>query len=355
MHLRYTLFLVGCAGLLVLAAGFFGRGLEPLYGDLTRIGWYSENDFGWHLPKERFAPLAAELGRLDGRYDVVAIGDSFTGEDPHRSGTTWPNYLAQMTKARVAIFDSDEDLIGRLIDSDAFRDHPPAVVVYEIVERQLVAKHRGAPDGACPTGQAPLAVTLSPPPVDRMMPVPTPFMRPMTRSWDELPVSYGLDYLWQNLRRWVTGVNTTSAVRLELTRGGMFSSRADRSLLVYGEDFNKLAWSEADWRGAACALLRLQQRVQANGKTVFLAMVPPDKLTVYGPFLELAEFRGISRLDLLAATPGLNLVDLMPVLDPTSQVDLYLPDDTHWSTIGQALAARTVLETLQQRGVFAGP
>ena len=353
MHLRYTLFLVGGAVLLVLAAGLYGRSLEPLYGDLTRIGWFSENDFGWHLPKERFAPLAAELGTPEGTYDVVAIGDSFTGEDPHRSGTTWPNYLAYGTGLRVAIFDSDEDLIGRLVDSPGFRDHPPAVVVYEIVERQLAAKHRSAPGEACPTDQHTPAVTLTIPPANRLA-GPKPLMRPMAWAWDELPVSYGLDYAWQNLRRAVTGINPTSAVRLEITRGGMFSSRADRSLLVYGEDFNKLAWTEADWRGAACNLLRLQQRVQANGKTVFLAMVPPDKLTVYGPYLEIREFQGISRLDLLTATPGLNLVPLAPELDPTRLVDLYLPDDTHWSTVGQALAARTVLRTLRHMGVFAG-
>ena len=54
-----------------------------------------------------------------------------------------------------------------------------------------------------------------------------------------------------------------------LTRGGLFSSRNDRALLVYGEDFNKMSWAPERWPEAACSLLRLQQRVQANGKTLW--------------------------------------------------------------------------------------
>ena len=49
----------------------------------------------------------------------------------------------------------------------------------------------------------------------------------------------------QNLRRAIAGHETTNAVRLELARSGLFSSASDRSLLVYGTDFNKMGWSAA--------------------------------------------------------------------------------------------------------------
>jgi hypothetical protein len=349
LHRRYAflliLFSLGLAGALAV----YGHSFEPLSGDLTRIGWRSENDFGWTLPKERFEPLAASLGTLDEPYDVVAIGDSFTGESPWHPGTTWPHYLAHDTGLKVAIFDSDDDLIGRLLASERFRTEPPALVIYEIVERNLVPAHPSRPQDACPTAIATPAVTLKPGPSTT---APVPVTRPTDRAWTDWPAPYAAAYLTQNLRRWIMGRETTNSVELELIRGGLFSSRADRELLVYGEDFNKLGWSEADWRSAACNLLRLQARVEANGKTLFLAMVAPDKLTTYGPFLAAAQFRRISRLDLLADYPALNLVRFDRGFDPAEHVDLYLPDDTHWSTVGHRLAARRIEHWLTAHGAL---
>jgi len=348
LHRRYALLLILFSGALAAALALYGRSLQPLSGDLTRIGWRTENDFGWRSPKEHFEPLAAERGTLDAQYDVVAIGDSFTGESPWHPGTTWPHYLAHDTGLKVAIFDSDDDMVGRLLASRRFKSDPPAVVIYEIVERNLVPDHRSGTGDACPETPDP-TVTLTPGPV---MAPPVPVVRETARAWTDWPASYAAAYLTQNLRRWIMGHETTNSVELDLTRGGLFSSRADRELLVYGEDFNKLGWTEADWHGAACNLLRLQARVEANGKTLFLAMVAPDKLTSYGPFLAAEKFRGISRLDLVAEYPALNLVRFDRGFDPTEHVDLYLPNDTHWSTTGHRLAAGLVERLLVEKGVL---
>ena len=350
---RYALLLVGLMLGLTLGFGLWARGFEPLWGDLTRIGWRTENDYGWTQPKLHFEPLAAEIGRLDRHYDVVAIGDSFTGESPWHPGTTWPHFLAHDTGLRVGIFDSDDDLIGRLLASPGFQADPPAVVIYEIVERNFIPGHPSAPGDACPVAPDP------PPPALALQldgSAPMPDMRPRSRPWSELPVSYGLAYLEQNLRRAVIGHETTNSVAIGLTRSGLFSSRLDRSLLVYGEDFNKVGWTEQRWRDAACNLLRLQQRVQANGRTLFLAIVAPDKLTAYGPYLEDESFRTLSRLDLLDAYTSLHLVRFdRRNFDPADHVDLYLPDDTHWSTTGHALAAGFVEARLRALGALATP
>ena len=349
MHRRYASLLILFSLGLAAALGVYGHLLEPLSGDLTRIGWRSENDFGWTRPEEHFQPLAATVGTLDAHYDIVAIGDSFTGESPWHPGTTWPHYLAHDTGLKVAIFDSDDDMVSRLLASDGFKTDPPAVVIYEIVERNLVPGHPSAPGEACPTDTAKPQVVLTPGPPTA---APVPVMRSTDRPWNDWPASYAAAYLTQNVRRWIMGRETTNSVELDLERGGLFSSRRDRALLVYGEDFNKLGWTEADWRGAACNLLRMQARVEANGRTLFLAMVAPDKLTTYGPFLAAAEFRHVSRLDLLANYPALNLVRFDQGFDPTAHVDLYLPNDTHWSTTGHQLAARLVERWLIGKGVL---
>ena len=348
MHRRYAFLLILFSAGLTAALGLYGRSLQPLSGDLTRIGWRTENDFGWTKPEEHFEPLAAVLGTLDAHYDVVAIGDSFTGESPWHPGTTWPHFLAHDTGLKVAIFDSDDDMIGRLLASERFQTEPPAVVIYEIVERNLIPNHRSGEGDGCPE---------TPDPVVRLVPgapgaPPVPVDRTMIRPWNDWPAAYAAAYLSQNLRRWVMGRETTNSVELDLTQGGLFSSHADRQLLVYGEDFNKLGWTEAEWRGTACNLLRLQARVETNGRTLFLAMVAPDKLTTYGPFLAAEKFRGVSRLDLLAQYPALNLVRFDQGFDPAGHVDLYLPNDTHWSTTGHRLAARLVEHLLIDKGVL---
>ncbi|MDB5362514.1 MAG: hypothetical protein JWO51_3811 [Rhodospirillales bacterium] len=348
MHRRYAFLLILFSGALAAALAVYGRSFEPLSGDLTRIGWRTENDFGWTAPKEHFEPLSAALGTLDAHYDMVAIGDSFTGESPWHPGTTWPHYLAHDTGLTAAIFDSDDDMVGQLLASRHFQSDPPAVVIYEIVERNLVPDHRSSAGEDCPAPPDP-AVTLTPGPPGAP---PVPAVRATARPWTDWPASYAAAYLTQNLRRRLMGHETTNSVELDLTRGGLFSSRADRELLVYGEDFNKLGWTEAGWRGAACNLLRLQARVEANGRTLFLAMVAPDKLTTYGPFLAAEKFRGISHLDLLAQYPALNLVRFDRGFDPTAHMDLYLPNDTHWSTVGHRLAARLVEQMLVEKGVL---
>jgi hypothetical protein len=348
LHRRYAILLILLSASLAVVLALYGRSLQPLSGDLTRIGWRTENDFGWTRPEEHFEPLAASLGMLDAHYDVVAIGDSFTGESPWHPGTTWPHYLAHDTGLKVAIFDSDDDMVGQLLASKGFKSDPPAVVIYEIVERNLVPDHRSAPGDACPETPDPVVV-LTPRPLTTS---PVPVVRPTTRPWTDWPAAYAAAYLTQNLRRLIMGRETTNSVELELTRGGLFSSRADRKLLVYGEDFNKLGWTEAEWRGAACNLLRLQARVEANGKTLFLAMVAPDKLTTYGPFLTAEKFRTLSHLDLLAHYPTLNLVRFDQGFDPAGHVDLYLPNDTHWSTAGHRQAARLVEQLLIEKGAL---
>jgi hypothetical protein len=58
------------------------------------------------------------------------------------------------------------------------------------------------------------------------------------------------------------------------------------------------------------------------------------------------------RLDILAEYPALHLVRLDGAFDPARQVDLYLPDDTHWSSVGHRLAARAVERRLVALGVL---
>src|SRR5258708_36544304 len=96
------LLLIGLSYACVLGFGLYGRHFEPLTGDLTRIGWFAENEFGWTLPQRRFVPPLAPAASLDGRYELIAIGDSFPAEGTH-PGTAWPQAVAGCPGPAVAL------------------------------------------------------------------------------------------------------------------------------------------------------------------------------------------------------------------------------------------------------------
>jgi hypothetical protein len=344
---RYNWLTIGLAYLCVVGFGLYGRQFEPLTGDLTRIGWFSENEFGWHGQEQRFVPPLAPAAMLDSSYDIVAIGDSFTAEE-YNPGITWPHFLARDTGLRIGVFDSGIDSLDSVLASPGFRDHPPAALIYEVVERSLVPAHRGG-DGADCVAHRPMpqpGLALAPRAVTAQR-----IDRAQARPWDDWPASYAMNYLLQNALRWWRGHEATSAVRLEMMRDGLFTSRHSRGLLVYAEDFNKENWSTADWTASLCDLAHIQDRVEANGRTAFLAMIVPDKLTVYAPFLADRRVATLSRLGRLDEIPSVNLVRVDRALDPTARADLYLPNDTHWSSATHEMAAGLILRALVERGV----
>jgi hypothetical protein len=70
----YSLSLIGLTTILffiLIAIGFF---LEPLSGDLTRLGWYSEYNFGWNEPQRAFESELFSRETAYQRYaDIVVI------------------------------------------------------------------------------------------------------------------------------------------------------------------------------------------------------------------------------------------------------------------------------------------
>jgi hypothetical protein len=345
MHARYAALLAGLSVLIAGAAALYGHHLEPLTGDLTRIGWYAENDYGWNRPIRRFEPPIAEDGRLERAYDVVALGDSFTVAS--QPGIAWPHFLARATGLHTGIFDSGLVSTEAILDSETFRGAPPALFVYEVVERQLVASHGATGAATCRARVARPATPLALSPLDV---APRPLARRTRRDWTDWPISYGLEFARVTLLRRL-GHDRSTAVGMVMTRQGLFSSRFSEGLLVYAEDFNKIGWDEAGWRRATCDLVALQDRVQANGRTVFVALVAPDKLSVYNRFLPYRSFDRLSRLPLVAEQADLNYVRLDDRLDPTAEIDLYLPNDTHWSPRTHERVAGWILDWLAARGV----
>src|SRR5690242_1592223 len=122
-----------CVGLYAVAAYL---NLEPLRGGLTRLGGYSENDFGGHLPQEHCAQLYTDLeDTLEREADVVIIGDSFSTGG---GGAFWQNYFYGLTGLRsVTVNMYHLGPFERLMEARPYKHHPPKLVICAIVERHL--------------------------------------------------------------------------------------------------------------------------------------------------------------------------------------------------------------------------
>jgi hypothetical protein len=321
--------------------------LQPLYGDLTRIGSYAEKDFGWNSQQLEFQKPLSDIGRYEHYYDVVVLGDSFSTTRPHLQ---WQNYLVAANGWSVVTLDINKINLKQVFENPVFRKRPPKIFILGTVERELprrLMSEKYCDESALPK-QA--GVTIRPSLVAEHVNVRelqglAKLVERQT-AWSDINLMYVRDYLWNSLLRTIFGDAHTNAAKVALSKGAPFSSINKHAMLVYKDDFQKVAW----WRdmgmsGIYCRIEKIRKQVEKNGQTRFVLMVAPDKLTAYTDFLSDKSLRDISSLsDLAGYIPG-----MMPRLDLalTSAIrdgeqDVYLPDDTHWGTSGNKIVAETL-------------
>jgi hypothetical protein len=335
-------------------------------GDLTRVGWFSNNNYGNRTPQLVFQPPLFALRDVpDRHYDVVIVGDSFS-MDPEKS---WPNHLAARGLS-VLVIPVTEDLskenttadverqIRALLETPAFRQHPPGVFVFESVERFL--RRRLVNDAAPCVDERP-AQPREPNAAEGTLPLQPPILEygtppthrlermhlPPAGRYDEEQLTYARDFLVKNVRRMFGWQGDGRELALRTPR---FSSRKPDRLLVVAQDLRKQNWTDADLAQMRCQLLKLQEAVQANGKTLFVALPIPDKLSAYHADLVDRNLPAgiVERID----DPRLNRPQVEKPIRAAidaGEIDVYLPNDTHFSTRGHALTAETVLDFIEAR------
>lgn len=361
--LAVMLTIVGFALYLVPMSGMISVGS----GDLTRIGWFSNNRYGNRKPNLAFRPpLFTVAGILDRHFDVVIVGDSFSAD----LDKSWPNYLAAKGLSALVIGLADnperrnvtadiENQITALLQSSTFRDTPPSVFIFESIERFL--KRRLVSDTRpCleiqekeqdNTSIAPLGTELAEPPMLGYADPPGYRIEevgmPLSRRYDEQQLTYARDFLFKNIRNLLGRKSAVREFRLNTPR---FSSDRAKALLVVSGDLQKNRWGPKDIEEMQCQLLRLQRAVQANGKTLFIALPIPDKLSAYhDDLVDPSLPRGV--VDQLT-DPRLNRPQLDKALRAeivAGEMDVYLPNDTHFGARGQALTAETVMRFIEER------
>jgi hypothetical protein len=351
---RYDLFV------LVLVLAFLGAlvprvlAWEPFVGSQTRVSGLPEREYGWNRPQEFFAQRAFRIVRrpkeYDHHYDIVVVGDSFSGFE-FQNG--WLDYLTDLTGASVLCLWTDRPAdFEAVLSSEWFRKQPPRLLVYESVERQLIQRLSAL------AGEAELPPATAHPPAPPLPlrprhaakePRERPRSGPLLQTIREVAASTqaGLGLRLQ--------VDTTAVVALGTKE--LFSSRRSDEILLLGLDRPKLRLTAADVKRAARGLRRVERLAQANGHTRFALVAFPDKSSLYSRYFLDRKHATPNFIEALASEAPdvrfLRLDRLFAELLEQKAADLYLPDDSHTSALGSRTAAEALLAALLAEGTVS--
>jgi hypothetical protein len=356
-HKNYNLILLIPLGSLFAVFIFLALWVEPIEGDLTRLGGFTENDFGWNDPQQQFSSALftlEESREYDQYYDVVVLGDSFSVTFPRAQ---WQNYFVRATGLSLVTYKVDDIDIESFVTSPAYKDHPPRIVIYETVERSFVGRGTKWNKGDCEPA------TFSKPswkpfPLKPGNQPTSPHSRDTRAGLFHPNLSSGAHLLKRSIKK-VFNKKSHRAIKIDLNRNDLFSNRQSGELLVYRNDFERYQVSKENLNQAICGLSYIQNTFQKNRKTFFVGMIAPDKLTAYMEVYKNFDHDKIHWMDEIAKRPQLHVPRLDVALRneiARGTRDVYLPNDTHWGSNGHRAVARNLMGFLENNNILAsGP
>jgi len=327
-------------GMIFIPALFVDLLQDPLNGDLTRIGMFSENDYGWNKASLKLAQEPKLKGNINEHYDVIILGDSFS----HNS-SSWSKILSLSTNLNIGQFHTNKyHDVFEFINLLKSNGNLPRVFIYESVERGL--KSRLKKFNECPSQSTKYSnIPTIKYNINELLEVP--YLRNSKLRVDDL--GFTLQYIKANLLE-----NHGKVNKFKLNNSSLFSNLRSDEILVYSDDLNTTLWSDNDWNKIKCNALHIQDILNKSKLTAFVFLVAPDKTTVYKKFIDKNNISG-SRLDILASSGELNFLrvdDFLTQKIEQGEKDIYWPNDTHWSYRGHKLVAEKMISYLIEKNLI---
>ena len=318
--------------------------IQPLEGELTRLGSYAERDFGWNLPQKKIRGDANLTQAYKRYYDVLIIGDSFS------TNGVWQPYFRKETGFSYVTLNIRKTSFHNLLGSQTFRTHPPKVVIVQCVERELIYFFRDLAF-LCrdlKNKDFKIAIGLTDPPGK------TEYYEEIRKTFDirSINLRYAASVMVNTLIRNLIGRDLRQTQSFALSTDTLFSNTRNNEILVYEGDMDKLTWKQKDIAKAVCSIRGLQDQVQSNEKTLFIFMLAPDKSSAYADYIAVPVFRNRENTQQWLVNYGINAprIDLLLKKAIDSGVkDIYIPSGTHWSARGYEIAAECIAEFIRKR------
>ena len=324
---HYLVHLIFATVLTALSAGLFSWWAEPIHGDLTRIGRWSEHDFGPNAAPPVIQVKAA--GSSLNNATAMVLGDSFSERNLWQSiFEVKTNYIVK-TFNYFGIKNCVQEWVKEVIKNPAVR-----IVIIETIEREFVARF----DNKTPVPLCSKGIFL---PLEINTEV-TEAARPM---W---PPTVSFAYLSTTATNTVRSnlFNENYSDRFRTVNAPLhadcasFSNRRNNRILYLADDDVKNQWQDDDIKNAVTNVLHIQNEVKQHGKE-FIFMLAPDKSSVYRHCLatDKAKLKQ-TKINQLLIEAGVNAPNMQSIFaeQANTVVDLYDPDNTHWSTAGYILA-----------------
>lgn len=305
---------------------------EPISGDLTRIGHWSERDFGWNKPQPAVSVHAN--GTLISNPQILVLGDSFSHPN------IWQSYLAEYRNLEILSFQyQDVGCVDNWLKWAGGNHNYSNVntVIIQVVERSFVPLFRNL--NTC-SSSVPKSFEI----VEKNL-IPT---RPL--SGLTLDAGYLFPTAANMLRMaWSDGrIVSGDVTNVSLATSKLFSNRKSNRLLYYTEDEKKLGWSKKDITAAVVNLKRIQDDLAEKGLRLVVVVVP-DKSSAYRQYMiNEANRDGFPDIFEQLKTAGVNNLNLLSLFQQAvgETIDFYLPNETHLSTQGYKLMASQIADYL---------
>lgn len=344
---RYNIIVFGAITCLFVLLCWLALWMDPLDKDLTRVGGFLENDFGWNNPQEIFEKplfiLASTIDDYNFPFQVVVCGDSFS----MNKSSGWQNYfVAQTRKSVFTIVSNRGFLLADILKNTTFKETPPDVLIYEVAERNLLQRiHQDTVTQRSTKGTAQESVG-TPPIIDQFA---TKLISRPNGGIQSFNMDSAADYVRKSILKFIFGDWATDARLARLKTSKLFSNRRSNELLFFDAELKTGELSDKQRFKIIEQLKIIRKKVESNGKTKFVLLIAPNKLTTYWDFLD--SFNGkepviIKEIQKTFPEATLPTDQLFQNMVAKGIIDVYLPNDTHWGSTGHEAAATALVNFL---------
>ena len=333
---KYSLILIGFYGL--ITAIFLGMSLylDPIEGDLTRIGGLSENSFGWTKAQPTIAAELLNNSPLS-EADIAVIGDSFS------AFLVWQTKLVEDGFKVNSALSHDVPWCSDMGDALRQSGFTGKYVIIESAERFFQDNlnnqcRKSPPHKALSLGLA------GAPAVNRTT------QHSLVDSGTNFGVGWSIKVFFYELFLKAKAANPkpelislghVKAINLGDCR--LFSNMLCQFGLFYDQDLAAQSFRSLD------RVLEINKNLAQNG-ILAIWVVIPDKSTVYLDYGAYHKHPYVNIWQELAKHPELNSVNLGELFRQEAQTtqDFYLPNNTHLGTAGYLYLGDLVLGKIKQ-------